>query len=261
MVVGLLHTFENNFRAQKVLLAAKYSGKEVKVDDCFELGKSNASKEFLDKFPLGKVPALDLPVWVQAKQSGPPSPGLTESNAIAYYVANQTLRGGEEEINQARVLQWMFFSDNELVPAVFNYLFPILGLMPEKDPSARDTLFRLLDHLNSYLETRIYLVGDELSLGDLCVATTLLPLFKHALLRENLVSVSHLVRWFETIVYKKISQSVLGKFEFCSKIHQCSTGLGFRLAEPPVAFVWLSCSIFVCSIGCISIQFCFSINS
>jgi elongation factor 1-gamma len=240
MVVGLLHTFENNFRAQKVLLAAKYSGKEVQVDDCFELGKSNISKEFLDKFPLGKVPALDLPVWVQAKETGPPSAGLTESNAIAYYVANHTLRGGEEEINQARVLQWMFFSDNELVPAVFNYLFPILGLLEKKDPSSRDNLFRFLNHLNSYLETRIYLVGDEISLADICVATTLLPLFKHALLKEDLAGVNHLVRWFETIVYKKISQSVLGKFEFCSKIQRCSTGLELRSTR---SSPWLMCSV------------------
>jgi len=226
MVVGLLHTFKDNFRAQKILLAAKFSGKEVKLDDLFELGKSNCSEDFLAKFPLGKVPALDLPEWVQAKESGPPSAGLIESNAIAYYVANQTLRGGLEEVNQARVLQWMFFSDNELVPVVFNYLFPVLGLMPQKDSCADENLFRLLNYINGYLEKRIYLVGEEVSLADLCVATTLLPLFKHAMTKERLVSVNQLVRWFETIVYKKNSQLILGKFEFCTEVLQCSPGLG-----------------------------------
>ena len=73
MVVGTLHTFENNFRAQKILLSAKYSGKEVKLTDNFELGKSNKSVEFLEKFPIGKVPALDLPDWVLSKQEGKPS--------------------------------------------------------------------------------------------------------------------------------------------------------------------------------------------
>ena len=128
MVVGTLHSFENNFRAQKILLAAKFSGKEIKLEEVFELGKTNKTPEFLDKFPQGKVPALSLPEWALGKQEGRPSPGLTESNAIAYYVANDTLRGGSEDVDKARVLQWMFFSDNELIPAVFNYLFPLLGL-------------------------------------------------------------------------------------------------------------------------------------
>lgn len=53
-----LYTYPDNFRAYKVLIAARYSGAAVKVvsdPPHFELGKTNRSPDFLTKFPLGKV--------------------------------------------------------------------------------------------------------------------------------------------------------------------------------------------------------------
>lgn len=219
MVVGTLHSFENNFRAQKILLAAKYSGKEVKLEEVFELGKTNKTPDFLAKFPLGKVPALSLPEWALGKQEGRPTPGLTESNAIAYYVANDTLRGGSEDVDKARVLQWMFFSDNELIPAVFNYLFPLLGLLPDsKSVEVRSEILKLLKLLDDYLKDRVYFVGEGVTLADLAVATSLIPLFQHGLVEADRKPFRHLIRWFETVVRKKASEAVIGKFEFCSKL-------------------------------------------
>lgn len=220
MVVGTLHTFENNFRAQKILLAAKYSGKEVKLSDVFELGKTNKTHEFLEKFPIGKVPALDLPEWVLSKQEGKPCQGLTESNAIAFYVANDTLRGGSEDVDKARVLQWMFFSDNELIPSIFNYLFPLLGFMPENKCSSdtKSDVLKMLKIINEYVKDRVYLVGEGVTLADLSVATCLMPLFQHGLEEVDRKPFQHLIRWFETVVRKKASVAVIGKFEFCGKI-------------------------------------------
>ena len=233
MVVGTLHTFEKNFRAQKILLAAKFSGKEVKLSEAFELGKSNQTSDFLSKFPLGKVPALDLPKWVQDKQEGHPSSGLTESNAIAYYVANDTLRGGNEDIDKARVLQWMFFSDNELIPAVFNYLFPVLGLLADKKPcsQSKEQAVKILSLLNDYLKDRVYLVGESVTLADLSVATSLMPLFEHGLEEVDRHPYVHLIRWFETIIRKKASEDVIGKFVFCSKIGIQGLGSVCRLSS------------------------------
>ena len=53
-----LYTYPDNFRAYKVLIAARYSGAALKVvsdPPYFELGKTNRSPDFLTKFPLGKV--------------------------------------------------------------------------------------------------------------------------------------------------------------------------------------------------------------
>ena len=50
-----LYSYPDNFRAQKVLIAAEYSGAKVKLASNFVFGETNNSKEFLAKFPTGKV--------------------------------------------------------------------------------------------------------------------------------------------------------------------------------------------------------------
>merc|ERR1712026_101476 len=55
MVGGTLYTYPDNFRAQKVLIAAEYSGAKVKLASNFVFGETNTTKEFLAKFPSGKV--------------------------------------------------------------------------------------------------------------------------------------------------------------------------------------------------------------
>lgn len=53
-----LFTYPDNFRAFKVLIAAEYSGAKVKTDSKFVFGETNTTKEFLAKFPTGKVNAF-----------------------------------------------------------------------------------------------------------------------------------------------------------------------------------------------------------
>lgn len=50
-----LYTYPDNFRAFKALIAAKYSGANVKVAKDFTFGETNKTDKFLAKFPLGKV--------------------------------------------------------------------------------------------------------------------------------------------------------------------------------------------------------------
>merc|ERR1712117_119943 len=96
MVGGTLFTYPDNFRAQKAEIAAKYSGAKLTVSKDFKFGETNKSAEFLKKFPLGKVPAFE----------GSDGTLLTESNAIAYYVANEELRGGSDAAARAQVMPW-----------------------------------------------------------------------------------------------------------------------------------------------------------
>lgn len=54
-----LHTYSNNPRAQKALIAAEYAQVSVEVPP-FEMGKDNKTPEFLKLFPLGKVSYVGL---------------------------------------------------------------------------------------------------------------------------------------------------------------------------------------------------------
>lgn len=51
----LLYTYPENFRAYKALIAAQFSGANLKTAPNFVFGETNKSENFLEKFPLGKV--------------------------------------------------------------------------------------------------------------------------------------------------------------------------------------------------------------
>ena len=46
-------------------------------------------------------------------------------------VANDKLRGTATAIEQALVLQYINFADNEILPAMCAWVFPTLGIMPQ----------------------------------------------------------------------------------------------------------------------------------
>merc|ERR1712130_993074 len=148
MVGGTLFTYPDNFRAQKAEIAAKYSGAKLTVSKDFKFGETNKSAEFLKKFPLGKVPAFE----------GSDGTLLTESNAIAYYVANEELRGGSDAAARSQVVQWMSMADSDILPAACTWVFPTMGIMQfnknaterakeddgmPKEPKAKDPLAAL----------------------------------------------------------------------------------------------------------------------
>merc|ERR1711953_1100996 len=211
MVAGTLYTYPDNFRAQKALIAAKYSGAQVTLAKDFKFGETNKAPEFLKKFPLGKVPAFE----------GSDGVLLTESNAIAYYVANDELRGGSDAAARAQVVQWMCMADNEILPAACTWVFPTLGIMQfnkNATERAKEDVKAAMKTLNDHLLTRTFLVGERLSLADIAVACTMLSLYKQVLepaFRKPFVNVT---RWFTTVINQPNVKAVLGQVNLCAKM-------------------------------------------
>merc|ERR1712226_1046936 len=116
-----LYTFPaDHYRALKVQFAAGLSGHKLQVlasEPDFVFGDTNKTPAFLAKFPMGKVPALETSK----------GDAVFESNAIAYYVANEQLRG-KHVIDQAHVQQWISFADNEVLPSACTWVFPTMGI-------------------------------------------------------------------------------------------------------------------------------------
>merc|ERR1711863_225968 len=211
MVGGTLFTYPDNFRAQKAEIAAKYSGAKLTVSKDFKFGETNKSAEFLKKFPLGKVPAFE----------GSDGTLLTESNAIAYYVANEELRGGSDAAARAQVVQWMSMADSDILPAACTWVFPTMGIMQfnkNATERAKEDVKTALKSLNDHLLTRTFLVGERLSLADIAVATTMLSLYKQVLdpaFRKPFVNVT---RCFTTVVNQPHALAVLGQVTLCTKM-------------------------------------------
>merc|ERR1712025_726674 len=211
MVAGTLYTYPDNFRAQKALIAAKYSGAELTVAKDFVFGESNKKPEFLNKFPLGKVPAFE----------GSDGVLLTESNAIAYYVANDELRGGSDAAARAQVVQWMCMADNEILPASCTWVFPTMGIMQYNKTAterAKEDIKAALKTLNDHLLTKTFLVGERLTLADIAVACTMLSLYKQVLDPAFRKPFTNVNRWFTTVVNQPNAKAVLGQVDLCTKM-------------------------------------------
>jgi len=215
MVTGTLYTYPENFRAYKALIAAEYSGAKVKVASEapeFVLGETNKSPEFLAKFPLGKVPAF-------ASADGK---NIFESNAIAFYLANEQLRGKSLE-DQAFVQQWISFADNEILPPTCTWVFPCMGIMAfnkQAAEKAKEDLRRALSALNAHLQFKTYLVGERITLADICVMSNLLLAYKWVLDPDFRAGFNNVTRWFVTMVNQKPVKKVIGDFTLCSKMAQ-----------------------------------------
>ncbi|CAH0686030.1 unnamed protein product [Spodoptera exigua] len=208
MAAGVLYTYPENFRAYKALIAAQYSGADLKVAPNFVFGETNKSAEFLKKFPAGKVPAYE---------SADGKVLLSESNAIAYYVSNAALRGSDAA-TQARILQWASWADSELLPASCAWVFPYLGIMQFNKQNvnrAKQDLLAALKVLDAHLLTRTFLVTERVTLADIIVFCTLIHAFQHVLepeLRKELGCVS---RWFSTLAAQPAVAAVLPPPTLC----------------------------------------------
>merc|ERR1712045_1112746 len=210
MVGGTLFTYPDNFRAQKAEIAAKYSGAKLTVSKDFKFGETNKSAAFLKKFPLGKVPAFE----------GSDGTLLTESNAIAYYVANDELRGGSDAAARAQVVQWMSMADSDILPAACTWVFPTMGIMQfnkNATERAKEDLKGGMKALNDHLLAKTFLVGERISLADIAVACTLLSLYKQVMDPAFRGAFGNVNRWFTTVVNQPNAKAVLGEVVLCSK--------------------------------------------
>jgi len=208
---GTIYTYPQSFRAYKGLIAAQYSGAEVKVVSSppdFVMGETNASSEFLAKFPTGKVPAFE-------SQDG--SERLFESNAIALFLANDQLKGKSPN-SRAQIQQWIGFAENEILPPACSWVFPILGIMPRNDKEmaiGKENLGKALVILDAHLLKHTFLVGQRISLADVVLTCNLLLPFEHALRLSDLKNeYVNVFRWFKTMINQKQVAAVIGKFKF-----------------------------------------------
>ncbi|KAK2168402.1 hypothetical protein LSH36_17g10012 [Paralvinella palmiformis] len=215
MAAGTLYTYPENFRAYKALIAAKYSKADLTVVSSppdFKFGETNKTDAFLKKFPLGKVPAFESKDGVI----------LFESNAIAYYVANDALRGANIK-DSAYVQQWINFADNEILPASCTWVFPCMGIMQynkQNTERAKEDIKKGLGVLNDFLKTRTYLVGERISLADICVSCNLLHLYQWVLDPEFRKPYQNVNRWFTTLINQPEFKVVIGAFKMAEKMAQ-----------------------------------------
>lgn len=122
------------------------------------------TQEFLSINPNGKIPVLQTP----------DGDYIPESNAALWYLASGTELCPSSRIEQARVLQWMFFEQYSHEPniATSRYWISILGA--EKTYLAelaekRAKGYAALEVMEKHLNSRSFFVGNSLTIADIAL--------------------------------------------------------------------------------------------
>jgi len=205
----------DHYRSLKVQFAAALSGHSLQVLNQapeFVFGETNRSQSFLEKFPLGKVPALEA-------QDGT---CLFESNAIAYYVANEQLRGKSVQ-DAAQIQQWINFADNEILPSACTWVYPTLGITQFNKgdtEGAKEHLKKCLNVLNVYLTSRTFLVGERITLADVVLCCNMRMLYQQVLEPSFRNAYGNVNRWFETLVNHPQFLKLANETKLCEKMAQ-----------------------------------------
>jgi glutathione S-transferase len=119
---------------------------------------------FLNKNPNGKIPALELD----------DGRVLAESNAILWYLAEDTALLPGEAYDRADVLRWMFFEQYSHEPFIATSRFILEHLpadSPRRDelPAKQEPGHAALSVMERHLTDHAFFVTDEFSIADIAL--------------------------------------------------------------------------------------------
>ena len=151
----------NCWKARQILALRGIEYERVEVD---VFDRSNRPAILGGKNPALRVPTLELD----------DGECLAESNAILWYLADGSEYVPTDPLERARFLQWMFFEQYELEPAIAVARFWI-GLLGERE-KYRDQLEskwsagnKALAAVDGHLDGRHWLVGDGFTVADISI--------------------------------------------------------------------------------------------
>ncbi len=120
--------------------------------------------EFLAKNSNGKIPVLEIA----------PDRYLAESNAILYYLSQNTTYFPQDKWHQAKVMQWLFFEQYSHEPyiATSRYWLSILK-QPEKYQSQLQAKqaggYQALEVMEKHLQINTFFVNEQYSIADIAL--------------------------------------------------------------------------------------------
>ena len=159
-----LYEFPSSGNCYKIRLALAFLNlpyKRVTID--ITRGESRTD-EFLAINPNGRIPVLEVE----------PGNYLPESNAALWYLASGTGLLPSSKLEQAQVLQWMFFEQYSHEPfiATSRYWISILGAeneyrdqLDEKRPRG----YAALEVMDKHLQRNNFFVGNRYSIADIAL--------------------------------------------------------------------------------------------
>jgi len=146
---------------------------------------------------------------------------LSESLAIAKYLAHghATLLGSNP-VERAQVNQWTFWSLTTALPESQPAAHAVHGWGEITQPSFDDSVSKIRKNasdLNTHLNGKKWLVGDNVTLADITVACHLIISVQNVLDASFRKSNEHFARWFKSVIELPAFVSVVGNLKVCEK--------------------------------------------
>jgi glutathione S-transferase len=163
----ILHECEPSGNCYKVRLTAAHLGIELERRQYDILKGETRTPEFLSTVnPNGRIPVLQVDDRF-----------IPESNAACFYLADGSDLIPDDRFDRADMLRWMFFEQYSHEPNIatlrfwlcFAGLETLTGLQREQIPIKRRAGNEALAQMDSHLAGREWLVGDSLTLADICL--------------------------------------------------------------------------------------------
>ncbi len=158
-----LYGFSPSGNCNKVQFVADYLKLDYKWVETDSIAGETRNENFLNKVnPAGQVPAV---VFADGKK-------LAQSNAIVLYLAAESDLIPADDFERAQMLSWMFWEQYSHEPylAVRRAKLKFKGKSEQDlDPSLLENGYAALELMERHLSGRNWLVGDEMSLADICL--------------------------------------------------------------------------------------------
>jgi len=160
-----LYSMPSSGNSYKVRLLLALLGRTVDTVDV-EYGWASLTRAKAEgRLPFGKAPVLDLGDGTL----------LPESNAILFWLGQGTRFVPTDALEQAQMLSWMFWEQNQhegviaVRAALLSYPHRKAQATPERLAELLTRGQALLAIMEEHLRWRDWLVGDDVSLADLCL--------------------------------------------------------------------------------------------
>ena len=200
-----------SFRVQKILIAAQYAGVDVTVEEFFPRGLSEeVVNEFKQKNPNGTVPVLETPEGY-----------LYESNAILRYIArhkDDSKLYGSNTYERALVDQYLDWTALNLEPALIPVIFTYAGHIPYNKATLNTQLEgakKLLRVVDDRVKQSKYLAGDQLTIADIQLATSLSFIYRFIFDEKSRKPFHNLTKWYESVTNEENFKKVVGRSILC----------------------------------------------
>lgn len=159
-----LYDYLSSGNSYKVRLLLAMQGIAYERIDVDIIKGESRNDEFMRRNPNGRVPTLDLGDGRY----------LWESNAILYFLAAGSRWLPDDRLQQAQVLQWMFFEQYSHEPYIAVARFWLMHVQMDEQRKTQlkqkmDGGYAALAVMEKHLDSRDWFVGDAASIADIAL--------------------------------------------------------------------------------------------